>query len=246
MRKYRQDIKLLEEGGSDKDAITLKKAKYHGKMQEYEAFSKAMKLPMKKERIYQDGLGKSVKGIKSIPRAKLGAGFSKKNAKGTPIFLGEIDVNFKEEAIKYYNEQIRYAEIEYAFIIDPDGKVYYSEGDSDSVKLDGVDLRGAMITHNHPESNGIVSFGEEDFDLLQNNQHIHRLIAVNSRYTYSVTLISSLDHVSYHEFYRKAMEEADLADLDFDLQHKVFEILDREGYVKYVREEYDKETKRND
>lgn len=58
MRKYRQDIKLLEEGGSDEDAITLKKAKYHGKMQEYEAFSKAMKLPMKKERIYQDGLRK--------------------------------------------------------------------------------------------------------------------------------------------------------------------------------------------
>lgn len=56
MRKYRQDIKLLQEGGGTEKSIILKKARYQGKMQEYEAFSKAMKLPMKKERIYQDGL----------------------------------------------------------------------------------------------------------------------------------------------------------------------------------------------
>lgn len=60
MRKYRMDLKLLKEGGSSEDAITLKKARYQGKMQEYEAFSKAMKLPMQKERIYQDGLGRKI------------------------------------------------------------------------------------------------------------------------------------------------------------------------------------------
>ena len=58
MRKYRQDIKLLQEGKSDADAITLTKAKYHGKMQEYEAFSRHMSLPLQKDRIYQDGLGR--------------------------------------------------------------------------------------------------------------------------------------------------------------------------------------------
>ena len=56
MRKYRQDIKLLQEGGGTEKSVILKKAKYQGKMQEYEAFSKAMKLPMRKDRIYQDGL----------------------------------------------------------------------------------------------------------------------------------------------------------------------------------------------
>lgn len=56
MRKYRQDIKLLQEGGGTEESVILKKAKYQGKMQEYEAFSKAMKLPMRKDRIYQDGL----------------------------------------------------------------------------------------------------------------------------------------------------------------------------------------------
>lgn len=56
MRKYREDVKLLKEGGGSEEAIMLKKARYQGKMQEYEAFSKAMKLPVQKERIYQDGL----------------------------------------------------------------------------------------------------------------------------------------------------------------------------------------------
>lgn len=56
MRKYRQDIKLMQDGDADPEIIMLKRARYHGKMQEYEAFSKKMALPMKKDRIYQDGL----------------------------------------------------------------------------------------------------------------------------------------------------------------------------------------------
>lgn len=56
MRKYRQDIKLLQQGGAPERAIILKKARYQGKLQEYEAFSNKMKLPMQKKRIFQDGL----------------------------------------------------------------------------------------------------------------------------------------------------------------------------------------------
>lgn len=65
MRKTRQDIQLLKDGGSDETEITLKKAKYYGQMQTYEAFSKKMGLPLQKQRIYQDGL----KGTFSDKRA---------------------------------------------------------------------------------------------------------------------------------------------------------------------------------
>lgn len=58
MRKTRQDIKLLQEGNASKDSITLKKAKYQGQMQQYKAFSSAMKLPEQMHRVYHDGLGK--------------------------------------------------------------------------------------------------------------------------------------------------------------------------------------------
>lgn len=65
MRRTRQDIKLLQDGDADSASITLKKAKYYGQMQTYEAFSKKMGLPLQKQRIYQDGL----KGTFSDKRA---------------------------------------------------------------------------------------------------------------------------------------------------------------------------------
>lgn len=56
MRKYRQDIKLLQEGGGTEESIILKKARYQGTMQTYKDFSAQMGLPEQMERVYQDGL----------------------------------------------------------------------------------------------------------------------------------------------------------------------------------------------
>lgn len=56
MRKTRQDIRLMQDGGADPNDITLKKAKYQGQMQTYKAFSEVMELPEQMERVYQDGL----------------------------------------------------------------------------------------------------------------------------------------------------------------------------------------------
>lgn len=58
MRKTRQDIRLLEAGEASKDSVTVKKARYQVQMQQYKAFSKAMKLPEQMPRVYQDGLGR--------------------------------------------------------------------------------------------------------------------------------------------------------------------------------------------
>ncbi len=59
MRKYRQDIKLLQEGGADEEDVILKKARYQGIMQTYKDFSRKMRLPEQKQRILQDGLTES-------------------------------------------------------------------------------------------------------------------------------------------------------------------------------------------
>ena len=58
MRKTRQDIRLLEAGETSKDSVTVKKARYQVQMQQYKAFSKAIKLPEQMPRVYQDGLGR--------------------------------------------------------------------------------------------------------------------------------------------------------------------------------------------
>lgn len=56
MRKTRQDIRLLEEGGSDEESVILRKAKYQGQLQTYRDFSDKMGLPVQMARVYQDGL----------------------------------------------------------------------------------------------------------------------------------------------------------------------------------------------
>lgn len=58
MRKQRQQIKLLGQGGADMDDITDLKCKYRSTMQQYVDFSKKMGLPQQRERIYSDSLGK--------------------------------------------------------------------------------------------------------------------------------------------------------------------------------------------
>lgn len=70
MRKQRQDIQLTKKG--DAEAMALQ-AKYRGTMDEYVKFSKKMKLPEQRERIFQDGLGNMREyGIRSsrVPRGR--------------------------------------------------------------------------------------------------------------------------------------------------------------------------------
>lgn len=62
MRKTRQDIKLLQEGGANEKIVIAKKARYQVEMQQYKAFSKAMKLPEQMQRVYHDGLGRVSSG----------------------------------------------------------------------------------------------------------------------------------------------------------------------------------------
>lgn len=57
MRKQRQDIKLLQEGGADEDEIMFARSRYRSSMAQYAEFSKKMDLPQQRERITVDGLG---------------------------------------------------------------------------------------------------------------------------------------------------------------------------------------------
>lgn len=52
MRKQIQDIKLLKEGGANEEDIIEEQAKYRITSDEYVKFSKAMKLPQQRERVY--------------------------------------------------------------------------------------------------------------------------------------------------------------------------------------------------
>ena len=147
-----------------------------------------------------------------------------------------IPYELAEEAIKYYGDYIRDLDVEHAFVIQRDGKVIHFIGKEDFVDLFDVNFDGAYITHNHPISNGIISFGEDDYMLLQNNQGIAILECVNEEYTYRVKVIRDISNVSYtqatHMIPGSAFEQAMIED---DYQHLVMQALNDNGYVSYER-----------
>ena len=233
IRKLKQDVILLGRAEVDKDVLIAKQSKLQSVKALYAEFSKAMGLPQQLERLR---IGKL------FPTVKLGADDSNDIEISKPIYIGKIDLKLLDRAVQYYNDQIRNASIEYAVVIDKSGGVYYAVGKEDSVSFEGVNIEGAVITHNHPVSNGIVSFSKSDFLFLQENQTVRELIAVNPEFTYSVKAIKDLSKISYNQYYRVAMMEAEDTP-NFDIQHKVFEIMDREGIIHYVRQDFNSKAK---
>ena len=147
--------------------------------------------------------------------------------------LGHIDVSKLNEAKKYYGDVIRNEKVEHGIIIQKDGKVVHFIGEEGGFSPYDVDLNGAVVIHNHPSSNGIVSFGEDDFIFIRDTEDLKEMIAVNEQYTYSVSVLKDMRELSYNEIYKKALKYFD-AD-DFEFQHGVFQFLNDEGYVKYER-----------
>lgn len=233
IRKLKQDVMLLGRAEVDKDVLIAKQSKLQSVKALYTEFSKAMGLPQQLERLRIGEL---------FPAVKLGADDSNDIEISKPIYIGKIDLKLLDRAIQYYNDQIRNASIEYAVVIDKFGGVYYAVGKEDSVSFEGVNIEEAVITHNHPVSNGIVSFSKSDFLFLQENQTVRELIAVNPEFTYSVKAIKDLSEISYNQYYRAAMMEAE-GTPEFDIQHKVFEIMNREGIIHYVRQDFNTKAK---
>lgn len=232
IRKQKQDVELLERAGADKEELTAALSRLQRTKAAYAEFSQTMGIPQQLER-WRVG--------KSFPAVKLGANDSDDARISKPTYVGEIDLKLLNEAVQYYNDQIRNASVEYAVVIDKSGGVYYAVGKEDSVSFEGLDIEGAVITHNHPVNNGIISFSKSDFLFLQENQSVRELIAVNPEFTYSAKVIKDLSEISYNKYYRAAMMEAEDTP-DFDIQHKVFEIMDREGIIRYVRQAFNGKT----
>ena len=116
-------------------------------------------------------------------------------------------------------------------VIQADGNVFQFIGESNSVGIYGVNLKGAKVIHNHPVSEGIVSFGSDDFIFLREHQYIE-LHAFNEKYWYSVKVLKRIDEVVYNNIYIEAMRN--ISDGE-DLQHLAFEVLRKKGYVDYER-----------
>ncbi len=153
------------------------------------------------------------------------------SGKGGTRKIGEINSDDMGVAIQYFGDQIRNMNVEYAITIDRKGTVYQSVGTEDSVEIEGVDLKGAVITHNHTEAKGAVSFGEDDFYFLREHQDLKELQCVNKEYTYRISVLKDMSEVVYNDIYREGFKYGE--DPDYEAQDAAMRVLQERGYVKY-------------
>lgn len=156
------------------------------------------------------------------------------NGKTEKRYIGKVDYRSALAVMVEFENQIRQARIENAVVIDKNGEVYQFIGHEDNVELYDVNFDGAYITHNHPESNGIVSFGKDDFEFIKEHPEIKEFRCCNDQYDYSVRILKPMGDVVYNDIYREAMKRIDpFADGDIDVQDEVMKILAERGYIQY-------------
>lgn len=151
--------------------------------------------------------------------------------KSIKIELGQVEPQNIERTIDYFKDQIRNFTEENAVVVEKNGKVLRFIGTENSVDLHDTNLDGARILHNHPISNGIVSFGKDDFELMKEfPTAVYDL--VNAEYDYHVEIMESLKNLSYSTLYREAILQHDIAG---ELQDEAMSILAERGFIRYEK-----------
>lgn len=124
--------------------------------------------------------------------------------------------------------------VEHLLAMLPDGTVWHSVGDAESVSLGDLDYNGAIVVHNHPEGpDGFESFGSDDFKVLQAFPHMAELWAMTDKYAHYVKPNESIVNASYNEAWIAALDRSERAE---DNQHYAMVWLEEHGYVDYWRE----------
>ena len=184
IRKQKQDIKLLEKGGADKDDLTAAKCRKQLTEKTYTEFSAAMGLRQQRERL-KVGESKTV-GLHSSDFQ------DNVSAHPTPEYLEKIDFSDKEQVksvIEKYEPEIAKADVENAIVVTAKGEVIRCYGDKNGVYPDadlGESLTGACVTHNHPlGSNNEYSFSDADIRLF-NEYQLELLRGVDEKYIYEM------------------------------------------------------------
>ena len=72
MRAQREKVRLMQEGGADRDDIIIEQCKYQAQLDEYKEFSKKFRLPEQRDRVYADLNGRVAPSAKRYQKWKEG------------------------------------------------------------------------------------------------------------------------------------------------------------------------------
>lgn len=170
--------------------------------------------------------------------AKLGNGKNNDLVESNGKFVETIDMKDVDKYIEKYENEIANYSIEHAYIIHTNGRVMKYIGDNQSVSFPKDDLKGAIITHNHPIIDGEPSnsFQKDDFSFLQSyGMDINCLRATYGKIRYEAVVLKDMSDITYDQMLQRASENIDIF-IDFvDFGDLIFQILNQEGYVKYAK-----------
>ena len=245
VRALKREKEALETLGMDTTEI---RARIKRKTAEYKEFCRACGVPEKSTRLrYECGTSdlKKTEAWKKyhdtrfwseVESKTLGASNAAGDG-GQPVHIGQIDVSKKKEAIKYFGNVIRNSDIEKLYVIDKAGNVYYNEGKEDFISIGTLDLTGCAVLHNHPKSNGIVSFGADDFICIRDTDASEWYL-VNEEFDYHLKRIKSMKCVTYNKALRWYMDDIAITGIDEE-QHLIMRSLAKRGYIEYERKKVD-------
>lgn len=252
IRAMRKELIVLKDLNMDADRQQELKKDIEKKLDAYQEFCDKCGIPPKYERTRVEKAGTDIKktqAYKDYERMEEEAQNENKkesdpmapNGEESKLkLIGEIDPDRMEEAVNYYGDLIRDREEECLFVFDKNGNVYYNQGTSDRVEIGNFDLNNCVTLHNHPASNGIVSFGSDDFDVMKKFQKAsYRL--VNSEYNYKLDIVQPIDGLTYNHIYIGGAQEC--FETGDDMQHCVMNYLQKEGYVIYDRQRIERQKK---
>lgn len=116
------------------------------------------------------------------------------------VFVDRHDKVKTEEFVTETLQGIVGLEVEYAVVIQRDGRVFHAVGTRDSVTLEGADLDGAIVMHNHVLLYGEpCSFGKDDYVTLSENPKITLLMACSGGYRYEMKAGPKIAKVGYDD-----------------------------------------------
>lgn len=177
--------------------------------------------------------------VYSNQSVKLGRGESKSlDGDIDGEYVEQINMDEVDKYIEKYENEIKNAKIEHAYVIHEDGKVMHYTGTEKGVNIPPENLRNAIITHNHPIIEDVPSngFQKDDFSFLQGHGlEIKRLRATYGDIRYEVKALKDLSRLSFSEYRIRGSAMIDITADYIDMDENAYLLLAKEGYIEYTK-----------
>lgn len=153
MRKYRQDISLLKEGGNEGIELLGAQARYRQTMDEYVRFSKEMKLPQQRERVYMDGLGR----------------VTTKARKASKGILGKMKISIPQDVVENagLSKEIKYKIDQAIRKLNSEYTIYLDMIESEKLSAGDIFVTGGHIDTDGVLKHSLVINSNRDFQNLE-------------------------------------------------------------------------------